>query len=146
MTNLIRLDPFYLHNTHHVMDRLFDQGFSRPRRLLSAEQEAAFPVEVAEFEDSIEVKAVLPGVKPDEVKISVSNNILTVKAEHRDEAVEQKKDYHRREIRYGAYQRSLRLPTRVDSEHAEASFADGILSLRLLKAEAARPKQIKVTS
>ena len=143
MTNLIRWDPFDLHNT---MDRLFDQGFSRPWRLLPAEQEATFPVEIAELDDSIEVKAVLPGVKPDEVEISVSNNVLTVKAEYREEAVEKKRDYHRREIRYGTYQRSLPLPTRVDSEHAEASFVDGVLSLRLPKAEAVRPKRIKVKS
>ena len=143
MTNLVRWDPFGL---HYTMDRLFEQGFSRPSRLVPTGTEASFPIDIAESDDAIELKAVLPGVKPDELDVSISNNVLTVKAEHREDAVDEKKAYRRREIRYGAFQRALRLPTRVDAEHAEASFENGMLSLRLPKAEAARPKQIKVKS
>jgi HSP20 family protein len=143
MTNLIRWDPFT--DLRTTMDRLFDEGFSRPWRLISTDVEATFPVEVAETEQEIEVKASLAGVKPEEVEISLTNDVLTIKAEHRETAEDKKRDYYRREIRYGAFQRSLSLPVSVDSEKAEARFEHGMLSLRLPKAEALRPKQIKIS-
>ena len=147
MANLTRWDPFS--DLRTTMDRLFDEGFSRPWRVIPSVEyrESAFPVEVSETEGEIEVKASLPGVKPDEVEITVNNDVLTIKAEHKEEPVEDKKrDYYRREIRYGAMQRSLSLPISVDSDKAEARFENGVLSLRLPKADAVRPKQIKVAS
>ena len=146
MTNLIRFDPFG--DLRTTMDRLFDEGFSRPWRLLSTEQtqpaEMAFPVEVSETPEAIDVKAALPGVKPDEVEVSVQNDVLTIRAEHREEATEDKKDYYRREIRYGSFHRSLALPTSVDADKAQAGYENGILTLHLPKAESIRPRQIKV--
>ena len=147
MTNLVRFDPFS--DLRTTMDRLFEEGFSRPWRLLGNDgspSEMAFPVEVSESDSAIDIKAALPGVKPDEVEISVQNDVLTIRAEHREETKEEKKDYYRREIRYGSFHRSLALPASVDSDKAEATFENGILMLRLPKAEAARPKQIKVSS
>jgi HSP20 family protein len=129
------------------MDRLFDEGFSRPWRLIQPSEgtsELAFPVEVSETESAIDVKAALPGVKPEEVDISVQNDVLTIRAEHREQTDEQKRDYYRREVRYGAFHRSLALPTSVDADEAEARFENGILFLKLPKADAVRPKQIKV--
>jgi len=132
------------------MDRLFDEGFSRPWRLLPTVSgdgfESTFPVEVAETEEDIEVKAALPGVKPEDVDISVTNDVLTIKAEHKNTSEEKKRDYYRREIRYGAYHRSMTLPVSVDADKAEAKYENGILSLRLPKAAALRPKQIKVNT
>jgi HSP20 family protein len=131
------------------MDRLFDEGFSRPWRLLPSIQEQtdwSFPVEVSETENEVEVKAALPGVRPEEVDISVTNDVLTIRAEHREEAEERKRDYYRREIRYGTYHRSLALPVAVDTDKAEATFRNGMLHLRMPKAEALRPKQIKITA
>ena len=147
MANLTRWDPFS--DLRTTMDRLFDEGFSRPWRVIPSVEyrESTFPVEVSETEGEIEVKASLPGVKPDEVEITVNNDVLTIKAEHKEETVEDKKrDYYRREIRYGAMQRSLSLPVSVDSDKAEARFENGVLALRLPKADAVRPKQIKVAS
>jgi HSP20 family protein len=146
MTSVTRWDPFA--DLRGTMDRLFDDGFSRPWRLIPAANteayEATFPVEVSETEGEIEVKASLPGVKPDEVEITVQNDVLTIKAEHKDTSEEKKRDYYRREIRYGAFHRSMSLPVSVDSDKAEATFENGVLSLTLPKAEALRPKQIKV--
>ena len=148
MTNVTRWDPFS--DLRGTMDRLFDEGFSRPWRVLPATStegyEATFPVEVSETEGDIEVKASLPGVNPDEVEITVANDVLTIKAEHKDTTEEKKRDYYRREIRYGSFHRSMALPVSVDSDKAEASFDNGVLSLKLPKAEALRPKQIKVGS
>jgi HSP20 family protein len=144
MTNLVRWDPFT--DLRQTMDRLFDEGFSRPWRFLPAEQEGGtFPIEVAETEDAIEVRASLPGVRPEDVEITVANDVLTMKAEHREQTEDKKKDYYRREIRYGAYHRSISLPAGVDADRAEARFQDGMLHLKLPKAEALRPKQIKVS-
>jgi HSP20 family protein len=144
VTNLTRWDPFGDMRT--TMDRLFDEGFSRPWRLVqsSPDYESTFPVEVSETDEALEVKASLPGVKPDEVEITVSNDVLTIKAAHEERKEDKKRDYYRREIRYGSFHRSLSLPTSVDSDKAEATFDNGILHLTLPKAEAVRPKQIKV--
>jgi HSP20 family protein len=131
------------------MDRLFDEGFSRPWRVIATpngEYEATFPVEVSETDEALEVKASLPGVRPEDVEITVANDVLTVKASHRDQTEETKRDYYRRELRYGALHRSLSLPVSVDADRAEARFENGVLYLTLPKAEALRPKQIKVSS
>jgi HSP20 family protein len=146
VTNLTRWDPFG--DLRTTMDRLFDEGFSRPWRLMPApaELEATFPLEVSETEDAIEVKGSLPGVKPEDVEISVANGVLTVKAEHRETTEDKKRDFYRREIRYGSFHRAISLPVSVDADKAEARFENGLLHLTLPKAEAIRPKQIKIGS
>jgi HSP20 family protein len=127
------------------MDRLFDEGFSRPWRLMPATAPfEVFPVEVSETEGSIDVKASLPGVKPEEVDISVTDGVLTIKAEHKETTEDKKRDYYRREIRYGSFHRALSLPVAVDADKAKAHFENGELQLTLPKAESIRPKQIKV--
>lgn len=145
MTNLTRWDPFS--DLRTTMDRLFDEGFSRPWRVLPAtseQYEAPFPVEVSETEGEIEVKASLPGVKPEAVDVTVANGVLSIKAEHRAETEDKKRDYYRREIRYGSLHRALSLPVSVDADKAEANFENGVLHLKLPKSEALRPKQIRV--
>jgi HSP20 family protein len=86
----------------------------------------------------------MPGVRPEDVDITVANDVLTIKAEHREETEDKKREYYRREIRYGAFHRALSLPVSVDADKAEARFENGMLHLKLPKAEALRPKQIKV--
>src|SRR5262249_26780422 len=142
MTNLIRRDPFF--DLRTTMDKLFDEGFSRPWRFLPSEPEAGFPVEVSETEAEVEVKASLPGVKPEEVEITVQNDVLTIKAEHKEEQTEKKKEYYGRELRYGAFHRSFALPTSVNADGASAEYKNGVLQLRLPKSDSVRPKQIKV--
>jgi HSP20 family protein len=127
------------------MDRLFDEGFSRPWRFLNTgDYEMAFPVEVSETDAEVEIKASMPGVKPEDVDITVANDVLTIKATHQETTEDTKKEYYRREIRYGAFHRALTLPVSVDADKADARFENGMLHLKLPKAEALRPKQIKV--
>jgi HSP20 family protein len=146
MTTLTRWDPFG--DMRSTMDRLFDEGFSRPWRVLptSTAYEGSFPVEVSETDDALEVKASLPGVKPEAVEVTVANDVLTVKATREEKTEEKKRDYYRRELRYGSFHRSLSLPVSVDADKAEAKFENGELHLTLPKAEATRPKQIKVAA
>jgi HSP20 family protein len=136
-----------------TMDRLFDDTLMRPRRRFMAARDfaAMVPVEVSETDDAVEVKASLPGIKPEEVDVSVHNDVLTIKAEHKEERTEGeekpeegKRTFYRRELRYGAFHRQLTLPVSVDADKAEAAFENGLLTLRLPKAEEHRPKQIKI--
>jgi HSP20 family protein len=169
MSNVVRWDPFT--DLRVTMDRLFDDSFARPRRrIVSAREYAAMvPVEVSETDAAIEVKASLPGVKPEEVEITVHEDVLTIKAEHKEEKVEgtpaaaegtpsdqagstegeekpaeSSRRFYRRELRYGSFHRSFSLPAGVDADKAEAKFENGVLHLTLPKAEANRPKQIKI--
>lgn len=145
MTQLTRWDPFgEFSSLRRAMDRLFDD-FAPSRAWRTGEAaELTFPVDVSENENDIVVKAVLPGVKPEDVDISVSEGVLTIKGETRSEAQTEQENYYRREIRYGAFSRSIPMPTRVNHEQAEADFADGMLTVRLPKAEEVRPRSIRI--
>jgi HSP20 family protein len=145
MTQIVRWDPFgEFSSLRRAMDRLFDDfAPSRAWRTTEA-NELTFPVDVSETENEIVVKAVLPGVKPEDVDISVSEGVLTIKGETRSEQKTEKENYYRQEIRYGAFSRSIPMPTRVNHEQAGADFADGVLTVRLPKAEEVRPRSIKV--
>jgi HSP20 family protein len=91
------------------------------------------------------VETSLPGFDPDEVDISISENVLTIKGEKKhEEEKEEKGKYHYRERRYGAFQRTITLPAEVKAEAAEATFDKGELKLTMPKVEAAKAKRIEV--
>jgi HSP20 family protein len=140
---MVRWEPFGdFGSLRRAMDRVFEdfgRDFSR-----SGQSDLTFAIDLSEAEDKVSVKAVLPGVKPEDVDISVSENVLTIKGESRFEATDEKENYYRREIRYGSFSRSIPLPTRVDYEKADADFAEGILTVTLPKAEDVKPKSIKI--
>jgi len=139
MTNLIRWDPFSEYSSlRRALDRVFDDfGDGRGNNL-------SFAVDLYETGDDVVVKAMLPGVAEDDVEISVTSDALTIKGETRHEEKKEEENYFRREIRYGAFSRMIPMPTRVDSERVDAEFQDGILTVRLPKAEDVRPRSIKV--
>jgi len=143
MTSLIRWDPFAeFSSLRRTMDRVFDDFMGiRPWR---GEVEMAFPVDLYETDDSVVVKAALPGLRPEDVDISVTAEGLTIKGEMKHEEKVERENYYRREIRYGVCSRTVSLPTRVDHEHADAEFESGVLTVKLPKAEEVRPKTIKV--
>jgi len=101
-------------------------------------------VDVAEQENEFLVKVELPGVNKDDVKITLQNNVLTVKGEKKQEKEAKGVDYHRVERSYGSFCRSFTLPSTVKADRIDASYKDGILSVTLPKAEEAKPKQIEV--
>lgn len=146
MADITRWDPFReITDFRDAMDRLFERGFSRPWRLLTWETgEGFFPVDLYETDDEVVVKGSLLGVKPEDVEISVTGDTLTIRGETKEEQEEKKPNYYRQERRYGAFQRSLTLPVRVDADKADAVFEQGVLSLRLPKAAEVRPKTIQV--
>lgn len=146
MTSLVRWDPFAeFASLRRAMDRVFDEFM--PMRWRAAEPvDLTFPIDLWETDDRVMVRAALPGVKPEEIDVSVSEGVLTIKGEHKEERKEEKESYYHREIRYGAFSRSIQLPCRVDHERAEAEFENGVLTISLPKAEEVRPKTIKVRS
>jgi len=101
-------------------------------------------VDVFEDKDAVKIIAELPGVKPDDVKISLENQALTVRGEKRQVAEEKTERVHRYERSYGVFERSFALPTTVDSEKVSATCQDGILTITVPKAERARPREIPV--
>ena len=148
MTNLIRWEPFRsMTPWRDMMDRLFEESFMRfgdGWPLLEGDA-YSLPLDVSETDDKLIVETSLPGCDPKDVEISVVGNTLTIKAEKKqEEEKEEKGKYYRRERRYGAFQRSLTLPTEVNAEAAEATFEKGELKLTLPKVEAVKPKRIEI--
>ena len=142
MTHLIRRDPFA---EFASFSRALDRTFGFPLARSNGEAKLTFPVDVSETEEKVTVKAVLPGIASADVDVSFDDGVLTIKGEKKVEETEEKENYYRKEIRYGAFSRSIALPTEVKSEEAAAEFADGILTVTLPKAEEAKPKTIKIT-
>lgn len=143
MRALMRWDPFAeLTALRRAMDRVFDEFV--PARFREEEAELAFPVDVYETDKEIIVKAALPGVKPEEIDISVTSDSLTIRGESRHEEKVEKENFYRQEIRYGAFSRIVPLPAPIRAEEADAEYKDGLLTVKLPKKEEARPKTIKV--
>lgn len=101
-------------------------------------------LDVVENEDAFVVKATLPGLKPEDIDISIEDDVLTIKAEHGEEHEESEETYLLRERRYGAFHRTVRLPSGVNGAEASAEVQDGVLTLTLPKREEFKPRQIEV--
>lgn len=104
----------------------------------------AMPLDVQETDNAIVVKASMPGVKPEDVQVEVKDGYLSIRGETKEEKVEEKGTYHLRERRYGAFQRTISLPSPVDESKAEAKLVNGVLELTLPKAEAAPRHRIPI--
>ena len=102
------------------------------------------PVDIAETENEYIIKVELPGLKKEDVNVTLNNGVLTISGERKQEKEEKNHQYHRVECSYGSFSRSFSLPGGVDSERIDAEFRNGILRVRVAKSEAAKPKQIKV--
>ena len=123
---------FYLH----------PQPYRRMARQLSARNERALGVNVREDDDAYILSALVPGLKADDLNIQVLEDVLRIEGEYKlDES-----EYLMQELPHGSFKRTLRLPTVIDADHVEAKITDGVLTLKLPKAESARPKKINITS
>ena len=133
-------------NIRDEVNRLFDNFFTglpeRRRGLL--EGEWAPSVDIAETDNEVVVTAELPGVKQDDVDITIADDVLTLKGEKKEEKEVKEKNYHRIERSYGSFQRSVSLPAGVQADKAKATYKDGVLHITVPKTEEAKPKQIKI--
>ncbi len=130
------------------LNRLFDEAFQSPqwsREDSGSITSAWLPaVDIFEEKEAIRIMAELPGVKADDVRISLENNVLTIRGEKKQTAEEHTERVHRYERCYGVFERSFTVPTTVDADHIKALYEDGVLTLTLPKMERAKPRQISV--
>jgi HSP20 family protein len=101
-------------------------------------------VDVFEDTDAVKIVAELPGVKPEDVKLSLESNTLTIRGEKKQQAEERSERVHRYERSYGSFERAFVLPSTVDGEKISAEYRDGVLTVTVPKAERARPREIPV--
>ena len=101
-------------------------------------------VDIAETDKAFEIKAEIPEVNKEDVKVTVHNGVLTIQGERKQEKEEKGKKFHRVERYYGSFTRSFTLPDNIDETKISASFKDGVLNLQIQKAEEAKPKSIEV--
>ena len=151
MTNLTRWEPDReMMTLREAMDRLFDDAFTRPFSLMrdGGSTWSSPAIDMYQTDNDVVVKAALPGIKADEVQISVTGDttgaVVTIKGEVKHEDERKEKSWHIREHRWGAFERSVQLPTGVMSDKAKADFDNGILTITLPKSAEAKPKTITV--
>ena len=149
MSNLTRWEPAReMMTLREAMDRLFDDAFTRPFSLMreggSTQAWSSPAIDMYQTGNEVVVKAALPGIKPDEVQINVTGDILTIRGETKQEEEKKDKSWHIREQRWGAFDRSVRLPTDVVADKAKADFDNGVLTITLPKSEQVKPKTITV--
>ena len=144
--NLVRWEPWSdLVSLREAMDRLFEESFVRPRAgWLAPLGDGSLAVDMYETDEEVVVKTTVPGVKSEDIDVSITGDVLTIKGETKAEEKVEKANYIRQERRYGAFSRSLTLPSTVVADKATAEFENGVLILTLPKAEEVKPKTIKV--
>jgi len=145
MNSLIRWEPFGdLVSLRDAMDRLFEDSFVRTLATSAALPSGQLAVDLYETDDSVVLKTGIPGISPDDIDITISGNVVTIKGETKSEQETEEGRYFRRELTYGSFQRSVTLPEIADPNAAEASYENAVLTLTLAKKAEAKPKQIKV--
>lgn len=115
-----------------------------PKAVSAEEQEGQLTVDVYQTNDSIVIKSTIAGVKPDDLDVSITNDMVTIRGTRRHDEETKEEDYFYRECYWGSFSRSIILPVDVVSEKAEASLKDGILTIRIPKADSLLTKKVKV--
>jgi HSP20 family protein len=154
-----RWDPYSeAMSLRDAMNRLFEQAVWQPSAGDGGQRSAgagfAPAIDVCESADDFIVEVSLPGVKPEDVDIEIEQGVLTIKGEMREDAHRAQHpgqqgdrhegNFHMRERRWGRFFRSITLPTMVNADRAQATFENGILTLRIPKAEETRPRRIQI--
>ena len=143
MSNSTRWEPVReMMTLREAMDRLFDDAFTRPHSMSGGSVVPA--IDLYQDDDEVVVKAALPGLKAEDVQISITADVLTLRGEFKQDTGQKETIYHIREQRYGLFERAVMLPTDVQSDKAKADFENGVLTVTLPKAETVKPKTISI--
>ncbi|MBE9514169.1 MAG: Hsp20/alpha crystallin family protein [Chloroflexi bacterium] len=144
--DIVRCEPFpEMVSLRQAMDRLFKDSLVRPSRLFGALGEAAAPaIDAYQTPIDVVVKAALPGLKAEDISIDITGDTLTIKGECKEDQEIKKENYLCKEMRYGAFFRTISLPSGLQSDRAEATLEDGNLTLTIPKAEEVKPKTIEI--
>ncbi|MDX2051616.1 MAG: Hsp20/alpha crystallin family protein [Polyangiaceae bacterium] len=147
--SLVRWDPFReLEDMTSRLNRIFSTPAHTRAQGGNTDAITVFDwapsVDIAETAEAFEIKAELPDVKKEDVKVSVDGAVLRIEGERRQEKEEKGKKYHRIERSFGSFLRTFTVPDNVDDTKVQAEFKDGILHVHLPKSEKAKPKSIEV--
>lgn len=145
MANVTRWDPMQeMLSLREAMNQLLEESFVTPT---AARRGQGFvpAMDVSETQEAFVVELVAPGLRAEDLEITLENSVLTVKGEIRQDQSETKRHYHRVERRYGSFTRTLTLPTTVKSDAINATLEHGILRLDIPKAEEVKPRKISVS-
>jgi HSP20 family protein len=146
MTMIRRTSPFgELLSLRQAMDRLMEDSFVRPKSGLTAD-EHPLALDLYTTPDALVVEAALPGVKPEDINVSLLGDQLTISATSGDERSSEENGHSYREIRRGSFSRSVTLPTGINADGARASFDNGLLRLHIPRAEEAKARQIPISA
>jgi HSP20 family protein len=142
---MIRWDPARdLMSLKQAVDKLLEESLIRPPGFTIEIGKGDIPVDVYQTDRDFVIKATLPGINSDDTEISTAGDVLIIKAERKEEKEIKDKNYIRKENHYGMLSRSFKLPTGLDTEKAEASFDNGILTLTLPRLEKSISRKIKI--
>jgi HSP20 family protein len=144
MSEIIRWEPFRPLSLGEAIDRFFEEGFLRPWFSWGWEPTTTLALDMYETDEAFVVKAAAPGMKPEDIEVHISNNVLTIRGEIKEEEKVEGARYHRMERRYGRFERSVALPARVETDKVQATLKDGILTIQIPKAEEVKPKKVTV--
>jgi HSP20 family protein len=140
-----RWDPFReMMTLREAVDRLFQQSVVRPGNILAGMRSEAVPVDIRETENAYVVRASVPGIKPEDLEITVQGDTVTIRGESRGEEERAEENWLVREQRQGMLQRTLTLPSAVNADRAQAHCEHGVLTLTLPKAEEAKLRRIPI--
>ncbi len=145
MKELMRWDPFKeLSSLREEIDKLFDSFFGR--KSLFAEKELSFSpsIDVEETENSFLIKAEVPGIKKEDIKVTIDEDGITISGERKKDKEEKGKTYHRIEMAYGKFKRYIPFPREVEPDKAKAKYKEGILHIEIPKSEKAKPKEVEI--
>ena len=144
MATITRWDPFQdVLSLREAMNQLMEESFVRPTAAQGG-QKFVPALDLSENAEGYLVEAALPGLKPEDVEVTVENNVLTIKGETRQEVDDKQRNFHRVERRFGSFQRTIGLPTAVKADAIQASLTNGVLRLEIPKAEEVKPRKISV--
>ncbi len=146
--NIVKWDPFKeLEDVSSRLNRIFGRPLSRLESdtELLAMSDWTPSADISETEKEYQIKAEIPGVKKEDVKVTIQEGMLTIQGERKMEKEEENKKFHRIERSYGSFMRSFRLPDDADESAVKAEFKDGILHVTLSKTTKAKPKSISVS-
>lgn len=147
MKSLARWEPFNdLISLRDAMDRLFEESFIRSPRSMTPWKGSDLELDMYETDGEVVIKASVPGVKPEELDITITGNTLSIQGETKEENEVKRENYLYQERRYGSFSRSVVLPEGLSTDKAEASFENGVLTLKVPKTEEVKPKTVKVTA
>jgi HSP20 family protein len=147
MTIVRRPSPLgELVSLRQAMDRLFEDSFVRPRSFgYPGDGNAILPLDITSTADALVVEAALPGIRPEDVEITIEDGTLTIRGESRQERQAAEGEALVNEIRRGSVSRAIALPSGLEPDKATATFEHGVLHLDIPRAEAVKPRQIRIS-